>query len=807
LWRNLKIPKTVTLVAVGGYGRQQLFPYSDIDLLFLLDPSADEAAQKKLEQLISVFWDIGLEVGHSVRTVEECIEEIKKDVTVQTNLLEARFLSGSKTLYKKFISATLKLLNPQDFFNAKSLEQQQRLMRFKDTAYNLEPNLKESPGGLRDLQFILWVAQAAKLGTSWQDLAKRKLITTQEAKDIKSDETFLNNLRIHLHYLADRKEERLLFDFQHALAQQFGLRDKPERRASEQLMQAYYQNAKKIRLFNLILSQNIHAKLFPAKNTNPILINEDFQIVNELLEMRKENLFRRRPRAILDAFLIMQQHHELKGMAAATLRALWRANKLINDKFRNDRVNRARFMEILRQPRGVIHELRRMNQLGVLGSYMPAFGRIVGQMQHDLFHVYTVDEHILMVVRNLRRFVYPEFAHEFPLCSRLINDFERQEILMIAGLFHDIAKGRGGDHSTLGTVDAREFCEHHGISEEDTELICWLVQNHLVMSSTAQKQDLTDLDVIKQFAARVKNERYLTALYILTVADVRGTSPKVWNAWKGKLLEDLFWATKRVLSGAAHTVDSSLRQGQEEALQLINLHALPEKSHEAFWSQLDSVYFLSHSPQEVAWHTRQVYNRVNSDTPIVRARLSPDGEGLQVMVYIQDQEALFARICNFFSRINYNILEAKIHTTKHGYALDSFVVMDPTNKGAYYRDLLNFIEFELVDRLKQQTPLDPVAPGRLSRHLKHFPLTPQVNIQPDDKGQYHVMEILAGDRPGLLAGIARILAEHKISVHHAKINTLGERAEDTFLISGDRLNESKALIKLETDLLQQLQTA
>lgn len=806
VWQEIKMPDTLTLAAVGGYGRKQLFPFSDIDLLVLLDGPADGETQSKLEQLIGLLWDIGLEVGHSVRTVDECIEEIQKDVTVQTNLLEARFLTGDNNLFKQFVSASKKILNPQDFFNAKSLEQQQRLLRFKDSAYNLEPNLKESPGGLRDLQVILWIANAANLGTSWKDLAKRNLITEEEASNIEADETFLHDLRISLHYLANRREDRLLFDFQDALAKDLGLQNIPERRASEQLMQSYYRNAKLIQLLNLILLQNIRAHLFASGDNTPTAINEDFSIANELLQINSDDLFKNKPDVILQSFYMMQQYPELKGMSATTLRALWRAAKLIDDKFRNNPHNHNLFMQILKQPRGVIHELRRMNQLGILGSYLPVFGNIVGQMQHDLFHVYTVDEHILMVVRNLRRFVYPEFAHEFPLCSRLMNDFKNQEILLIAGLFHDIAKGRGGDHSTLGTTDALEFCKQHNVSTDDSELIGWLVQNHLLMSATAQKQDLSDPEVINQFASKIKNERYLAALYILTVADIRGTSPKVWNAWKAKLLEDLFWATQRVLSGTANTLDISLKQGQEEALRLLNLYALPEEGYQAFWSKLDSVYFLSHSPQEIAWHTRQIYYRVDSEEPIVKARLSPSGEGVQVMVYIKDQPNLFARICSFFARINYNILEAKIHTTKHGYAIDSFMVLDPSNKDAFYRDLLNFIEYELTDRLKQMTPLDPPARGRLSRHLKHFPLTPEVNIQPDDRGQYHVMSIIAGDRPGLLAAIAGTLAQHQISVHHAKINTLGERAEDTFLISGDKLNESKALIKLETDLLQQLQT-
>ena len=802
VWQYIALPPTVALVAVGGYGRGQLFPYSDIDLLILLPRATDPELTQKLEQLIGLLWDIGLEVAPSVRTIEECVELALQDVTVQTNLLEARLLVGSRKLYLRFEKEFFRTLDPRQFCNAKRLEQEQRHTRYHDT--NLEPNLKEVAGGLRDLHNILWISRAGGIGTRWSDLAKQDIITRREATLLRKNEAFLQNLRIRLHYLARRREERLVFDVQTALATQMGLRDTAHRRASEHLMQRFYRTAIEISQLNAIVLQNLGTRIYPRRMRLTQPINDNFHIRNELLEASDEGLFRREPGAILEAFAILQQHHQLKGMTAETLRALWRASSQINPAYRRDPKNRELFMRILRSPSHIESALRRMNQYGVLGRYIPAFGRIVGQMQHDLYHVYTVDEHILNVIRNLTRFAIPELAHEFPLCSRLMSDFNRPELLWLAGLFHDIAKGRGGDHSTLGKVDALRFCRAHGLHPADGELVAWLVENHLVMSAIAQKQDLSDPEVISSFGARVGDERHLIALYLLTVADIRGTSPKVWNAWKAKLLEDLFWITRRHLSGDQHSVESRLQQRQEAAKAKLKLYAISEKAHEKLWSQLDISYFLRHDVDEIAWHTRLLNYRFDTPTPVVKTRLSPAGEGLHVMIYVRDQKDLFARICSFFERISYSIVEAKIYTTRHGYALDSFQILDPNNKKPQYRDLIGYIEYELGQSLVLQTPLEPPTQGRVSRQLKHFPITPEITIEPDELGVYKVLQIVAGDRPGLLSRVARCLVKYGINLHTARINTLGDRGEDVFLINGDVLGDPKSVLRFESDLAQQL---
>jgi [protein-PII] uridylyltransferase len=796
------------LVATGGYGRGELFPCSDIDLLILLPKEPSEGTREALERLIGRFWDIGLEIGHSVRTVEGCVEAAAGDITIRTTLLESRFLAGSRSLFRRLEDALFDASDPVAFFKAKKLEQEQRHAKHQDTPYSLEPNLKEAPGGLRDLQVIQWIARAAGMGSGlggrWRDLVPHGLIEQGEARQLTKLESHLHDLRIRLHYLAGRREDRIVFDLQSALAAQLGDKDAGSRRASEAMMQRYYQTAKGVTQINAILLQNLEARLAPRPDTAPRALNERFEVRSELLHIKQENTFAREPTAILECFLLMMQHQELRGMTARTLRALWRARSLVNAKFRKDPTARLLFTHILQQPRGIVHEFRRMNQYDILGRYLPEFGRIVGQMQHDLFHVYTVDQHILMVMRNLRRFTMPEFAHEFPLCTELMNGFERRWLLYVAALYHDIAKGRGGDHSELGAKDVLGFSRNHGLAREDRDLVKFLVERHLAMSHVAQKQDVHDPEVVKAFADMVGTERRLVALYLFTVADVRGTSPKVWNAWKGKLLEDLYRATRRMLTGEPLARDAALAEKQAEAGRLLRLYALSDGVKDKLWAGLDITYFLRHDAQEIAWHTRNLHYRVDAAEPVVKARLAPFGEGLQVMIYTKDREALFARICGYFERAGFNIAEAKIHTTRAGYALDTFVLMGQ-GRDAHYQDRIAMIESELAAELTSDAPLGPPRGGRLSRRVRHFPISPAVNIRPDERGAYHALSIVAADRPGLLYGVARTLARYGVSLQTARVNTLGDRVEDVFLVSGDALGNSKKVLQLEQELLNDLQ--
>jgi len=804
LWTSLDFPASLTLAAVGGYGRGELYPASDIDLLILLPQEPGAAAQERLETLIGNFWDIGLEIGHSVRTIQECLDAAAGDITVQTALLEARLLAGNKELFAAFEKRLRGNLDPLVFFERKRLEQQERHLRYSETPYSLEPNIKEMPGGMRDLQAIFWTANAAGYGRTWSDLERHGFLTGEECRLARGCEEYLQHLRIRLHLMTGRREDRLLFDYQNALAAQYGLESTPAKRASERLMQGYYRNAKGITQANTILLQNIGAALAPESEQMPQPIDEHFQSIGGMLDICDDGVFEVDPALILDAFLVMQENSDLHGMTARTLRALWRARELITAEFRAEPANRAAFLRLLQGRRGIIHEFRRMNQLDILGAYLPAFGRIVGQMQHDLFHVYTVDQHILQVLRNIRRFSMTEFAHEYPICSRAIAGFDRPWLLYVAAIFHDIAKGRGGDHSELGTVDARAFAEDHGLSAEDTELVVWLVRHHLVMSQVAQKEDLSDPDAIAAFGRRVGDARHLTALYLLTHADIRGTSPKVWNNWKGKLLADLYHLTLDHLgSDSQPAAQGIIAQRQAEALRLLRFFALPATVHQRLWKELDTVYFLRHSAEEIAWHTRSLHYRIFIDKPVVRARLHQDGEGLQVFVYTRDQPDLFVRIVSFFARSGYSIVDAKIHTTSHGYALDSFVLLDVAEQHSD-RAMISYIEHELTDRLYRQTPPEAPSAGRLSRQVRNFPVKAEASIQADDRGTNYVLTLTAADRPGLLYTVATTLAEHGASLHTAKISTLGERVEDVFLISGGDLDTSNHRIQLETELMERL---
>ncbi|QKO21870.1 [protein-PII] uridylyltransferase [Rhodoferax sp. BAB1] len=811
LWQQAGYGPGPALVAVGGFGRGELFPYSDIDVLLLLpegqSPDSDEALRQRIETFISSCWDAGLEIGSSVRTVDDCLAEAAKDVTVQTALLESRLICGNAALFKDFRWRFRQALDARAFFVAKTLEMQQRHSKFEDTPYALEPNCKESPGGLRDLQIILWVAQAAGYGKSWDELARTGLATPFEVRQLKRNEAMLELIRLRLHLVAGRREDRLVFDLQTAVANSFGyssdqMEVKTRVRASEALMRHYYWAAKAVTQLNQILLLNIEERLNPRTQA-PRAINERFLDKGGLIEVASDDLYQREPHAILETFLVYQTTEGAKGLSARTLRALYNARGLMTAKFRRDPVNRRTFMDILQQPHGITHAMRLMNQTSVLGRYLWIFRRIVGQMQHDLFHVYTVDQHILMVLRNVRRFFLAEHAHEYPFCSQLGAGWDKPWILYAAALFHDIAKGRGGDHSDLGAAEVRRFASQHGISREDARLIEFLVREHLSMSRIAQKSDLSDPDVIAAFARQVGNERYLTALYLLTVADIRGTSPKVWNAWKGKLLEDLYRYTLRTLGGHAPSPDAEVEAHKREALVQLALHSLPFEAHKKLWDTLDVSYFMRHDADDIAWHTRHISRFVGTDQPIVRARRSPAGEGLQVLVYTPDQPDLFARICGYFDQGGFSILDARIHTARNGYALDTFQVVSP-GLHDHYREMSSMVESELARAIAEASPLPEPSRGRLSRRVKSFPVTPRVSLKPDEKAQRWLLSISASDQTGLLYKVARVLARYRINLQLAKVNTLGERVDDTFLISGDALQNNRAQIAIETELLDVL---
>lgn len=805
--------QNVALIAVGGYGRGELHPASDIDLLLLLEHDRHSKNSHFAEAFVRFLWDMGLEVGHSVRSLKDCQRLAKRDITVATNLMEARLLSGDAKLFERLrnMTAPPKVWPSRDFFAAKWQEQIERHQRYDDTAYNLEPNIKEGPGGLRDIQMIAWVTQRYFETSSLHDLVERGFLREEEYGDLLRGRNFLWQLRNGLHYLAGRREDRLLFDHQRVLAKEFGFSDRRGSLAVEQFMKRYYRTVKELSLLNEILLQHFQEALLASGRPRTKEINRRFCARNDFVDVTNDRVFQRAPYALLEMFLLLQQHPQLKGVRAHTIR-LVRANlHRIDRTFRRDLGCRSLFMEIMRQPQGITHALRRMNAYGVLGSYIPAFGRIVGQMQHDLFHVYTVDEHLLFVVRNLRRMAIPEHHHEFPLASSILQHLVKPERLYLAALFHDVGKGRGGDHSVLGEKVVLAFCKLHGMSEYDTHFVAWLVRHHLLMSLTAQRRDIHDPDVVLEFARLVGNQERLDNLYLLTVADIRGTSPKVWNAWKGRLLSELYAAATRAFRRGLATppdVAAQVSELRAAALAILKPKGLSPALIESCWQQLDNDYFLPYDAASLAWHTETIVKASAAEFPIVATRYNPEIGGSEFLIYTPDREYLFAIQTGGFDRMSLSIMDARIHTTRNGFALNTFVVLDDAGEPVRDRKTLA----ELQQAMRQQL-LNP-RPGRdsrtihMSRQLRHFPIETRVTFAASLGGLQTIMEVVAQDRPGLLYQVALALQQCKVNLVTAKISTYGERAEDVFFITDlERrpITDTDKLAALEREICRRLQ--
>ncbi len=800
-WHRHNLHKQpLTLLAVGGYGRFELFPHSDVDILLLHD-GADVESMAGIEAFLSEAWDLGFEIGHSVRSVEDCIAQAEADITVATSILERRVIVGAADIPRQLDQRWQQTFDVDHFVKAKRFEQQQRYVRFEDTAYNLEPNIKESPGGLRDIQMVLWLARAITGASSLEALVAQGYINRHECDGLSEAYRQIKFLRARLHLLAHRREDRLVFELQNSLAEALGITAAAGLRASEVLMKRYYQSARQLRLFNDIL---IDALTSDRNARQTPILGTPFSARDGKLDLitRGSNLS---ALETLQAFQILHRDRTHQGFTPELRRAILRAVDVLPDGAFGTNDCRALCLDFLRGGHGVYHALKAMSELGVLGELVPPWARIVGQMQHDLFHVYTVDHHILMVLRNMRRFADPVHSHEYPLCSQLMQEFPEREVLYLACVFHDIAKGRGGDHSQLGMMDAREYCAMIGLSPENVEFVAWLVEHHLTMSSFAQKRDIADPTVVREFAQLVGNEKHLLALYLLTVADIRGTSPKVWNNWKARLLEQLFRSTRwHFNSTGESSVFDVLADRLVEARRLLALYAINVERAEKFWRTLDSVYLQRHSADEIAWHARNLFYRVDTEKPVVRTRLMPSGEGLQIMVYVKDRAELFARIMNVFARLNFSVLDARVHTAKTGYALDTFTVVNPGSVSVAYRDVTQLVEHSLIEVLTGDKALPRTLLGKPTRQQRHFPITPLIEITGDEQGHRFVLEIVAADRTGLLARIAEVLSKRGISIQTARVNTLGARAEDVFVVSGGRLAEETTRITLETELAEAL---
>lgn len=802
----------IALLAVGGYGRGELHPASDVDVQILLKDD-DDHHNEALGQFITFLWDIGLEIGHSVRTLNECVAEATSDITVATNLQEGRLLIGPEELFDKQreLCAPDKIWPSKDFFQAKLDEQVTRHEKYHDTAYNLEPNIKESPGGLRDIQVIGWVAKRHFNVDTLKDLIKDEFITEQEYKSLHEGQAFLWKVRFGLHVIAGRREDRLLFDHQRELAKQFGYRDDRHHLAVEYFMKQYYRTVMELSRLNEMLLQLFKEEILLSDDSSePVEINNRFQSRKGFIEVVHESVFRRYSFALLEIFLILEQHPELKGVRANTIRLIRDHRYLINEQFRDDLRCKSLFMEIMRQTEGVTHELRRMNLYGVLAAYLPVFENIVGQMQHDLYHVYTVDEHTLTLIRNLRRYTVPEFYHEFPLCSSIMNNVPKQEIVLLAGLYHDIAKGRGGNHAELGAVDALAFCQQHGLSNFDSHLVAWLVRNHLIMSSTAQRKDITDPDVVHEFAQQMGDKMHLDYLFLLTVSDIRATSSSVWNSWKGTLLRELYSATEAAFRrGLENPVIQSerIKDYQQQARELLVKNNFTERDIDILWDRFGDEYFIRYSPNEIIWHTENILKTEKTYTPLILLRKRPKGDGTEVFIHTEYNSNLFTIITSLIEQMNLTVMDARVFTSKDHYTLDTFLVLEAD--GSQLTDSLRIEELKekLTHYITQPETSTPDITRHIARAAKHFKFPTRVSFEENKIQNQTMMKVIAYDRPGLLSQIGSAMHACNVTLHKAKIATYGEKAEDIFFITnnkGNTVTDNKQLDCLEKTIIEGL---
>ena len=791
IWEHLfgAAATNMALIAVGGYGRGVLHPASDVDIMLLGSAAALATQAPTIETFVTSLWDLGLEIGHSVRSIEDCIRHAAADITITTSLMEARLLAGCANLFTQMQAAisTERIWPSAAFFESKQQERRRRCQRYDQTSYNLEPNIKEGPGGLRDMQMIVWVAQRHCGVQTVEGLVDHGFLSAHEYQEWIACRDFLWQIRCALHFLSGRREDTLLFDYQQRIAAQFGYTDQEHSLAVEQFMQRYYRTVSTLTCLHEMLLQLLAEAIFQDDAASaPLILNQRFQVRHGYLEARRSNVFQRHPYALFEVFLLLQQHRTVQGIGVATIRLIRDHKHLIDEQFRRDTRAQHIFMAILSQPHRVTEQLRLMNTYGVLAAYLPEFAHISGRMQYDLFHAYTVDQHTLFVVRNLRRFSLIEYAAQFPECSAIMQRLAQPELLYIAALYHDIGKGRGADHSTLGAQDALRFAERHGLSSFDGRLVAWLVRHHLTLSLTAQKQDLDDPQVIHRFAALMGDQLHLDHLYLLTVADICATNPNLWNAWRGTLLWQLYQRTRRALRRGLDLVphkEQHLHEVQSQALQRLHLAGIPEGRSRYIWESFGDDYFLRHAPEQIAWHTGAILKHGYKERPLVVARNCRERGGTDIFIYTRNQDNLFALITSLLDHLGLTVLDARIITGHGGYTLDSFTVLERNGAVISTRSRIKEISSHLTQALAQPNTR-PCAPSRyISRAHKAFRILTKVGFHEDRDNGRTVVELVTWDRPGLLCRVGQAFMECGVQLHNAKITTVGASAEDVFFVT------------------------
>ncbi|NKB76003.1 MAG: [protein-PII] uridylyltransferase [Gammaproteobacteria bacterium] len=775
-----------SLVATGGYARQELSLESDIDILILVPDTSDSFVSTLIESFVQFCWDVNLKIGHSARTIKEVIELSKNDLTIMTNMMETRLLIGADDQFELFQKAihSLDLWPAEQFFKGKLEEQKQRHLHFGDTAYNLEPNIKESPGGLRDLHMIGWVANRYFGTSNLSELVDHQFLSQSEYRSLIKGRDFLWKLRNGLHQLSGRCEDRLLFDYQRDLAEQLGYKQGKNHLAVEQMMKQYYRTVQELQLLNEILLQHFQEAILADKQPFPMKINPRFQSVGGFLEISTPDVFEQDSSAILEVFYLLQQHPELKGIRASTIRQLRSNLHRIDRKYRHNPKNQRLFLNIFEHQIGLTHALRRMNDYGVLGAFFPEFGKIVGQMQHDLFHIFTVDAHSLFVVGNVRGLVQGNDKLNFPTLRSLIATLNRRERLYLAALCHDVGKGSGKDHSIVGEKIALSFCKRLGLSEYDAKFVAWLVRNHLIMSWTAQREDTSDPHVIDRFSEIVGDQEHLDNLYLLTVTDIIGTSPKVWNEWKGQLLHNLYSATSRRLRSGLRGVEAATQRvrDRKKAIEKILDNEIPIQTLKKFWEQLGQEYFLRNSPENSAWQALQIHNANVTDLPLVKIRHREEIQAQQILVVAPESEILLPKSTGTLEKMNLSILDARIHHTHSGLAILVFITV---NRDGQTLEKTALEKQSAHIRKLLLAPQHNYAPSNriLPRAYKQFRVPTSVTFTDDMKNRHTTMEIVSQDRPGLLYHVSMALLECKVKLLSAKVSTVGEKAEDTFFIT------------------------
>jgi len=812
LWREHAgdISTNAALVAVGGYGRGELHPCSDVDIMVLVENPIPDNAATLMSAFFTALWDVGLDIGHSVRNITECCEQSAEDITIATTLIEARLIDGPESLFRGMQQQILERnIWPSDkFFAEKLKEQRLRHHRYEDTAYQLEPNVKGSPGGLRDIQMIGWVAKRHFGVDTLDELVAHQFLTAGQLQKVHDSQEFLWRVRFGLHALTGRREDRLLFDHQSRLAEMLGYEDATYTLAVEQLMQRYYRTVMELSRLNEMLLQLFEEAILMDPGEEPHPINERFQVKNGFLQTTNDQVFAREPSALLELFVLLQQQDDIRGVSAYTIGLIRRNLHLIDEEFRQNPRNHRLFLRILRAPAGVTHGLRRMNLYGVLGLYIPSFGRIVGRMQYDLFHAYTVDQHTLFVVSNLRRFALRRYDHEYPQCSPLMQSFEKPEIVYLAGLFHDIAKGRGGDHSELGAVDAESFCLEHGLSQYEARTVAWLVRHHLVLSMTAQKKDLSDPDVINEFASLVRDKTHLDYLYVLTIADVKGTNPKLWNSWKASLFHELYELTARAFRrGLEKPIDRELliSETQESARRLLRESDTNPDIIDRVWQLFTDDFFLRYKSSEIAWHTMILAESdTESDYGLLDVRVQTDGDGIEAVLYTPRIKQTFAQTTALLDELGMTIVDVRIVPLANGFSLDTYIFMELDQRTEVDATRLARIRRALARILVSRDDYAGTVTRPAPRQVRMFDTKTIVSFDQDVTNGRTIMELVTGDRPGLLSTVGRVFIEFDINIETAKILTIGERAEDVFYIVDldDNALSDNTCSKLQERLLQ-----